>query len=204
MQSALLQLIETGHVARLGGIHPIPVDVRTIATTTIDLEQAVAEGRFLSHLYYRFAVFNMLLPQLRQRIEDVPLLSERFLARFTERESRAVWIDDEAMAILSRYPWPGNVRELESVLEQAIHRSRDGTIAVLNLPEVVRQGRVMTEHSPRPQPVLTVSEAEREAIITAGWACQGRVSEMAQQLDIGRTTLWRKMKRYSIRPEHFK
>jgi transcriptional activator for dhaKLM operon len=115
-----------------------------------------------------------------------------------------MWIDDTAMEALKRYPWPGNVRELESVLERAAYQSREGIIRLTNLPEMTRQRRVITDHTPKSQQVLSVTEAEREAIIRAGWACQGRVSEMARQLQIGRTTLWRKMKRYNIAPEQFK
>lgn len=204
MQAALLQLIETGHIMRLGGIQPIAVDVRIIAATTENLEQLVTDGGFLSHLYYRFGVFNITIPPLRQRAEDLPLLAERFLARITKRESRATWIDDEALAIMRRYPWPGNVRELESVLERALHQSQDDIIRAQNLPDVVRQGRVMTAQSVRPQPLLSMTDAEREAIIRAGWACRGRVGEMAKDLQISRTTLWRKMKRHNITPDQFK
>lgn len=204
MQSALLHVIETGHVMRLGSPRPIPVDVRIIAATSADLEQLVGEGNFISHLYYRFGVFNIEIPPLRERVDDIPILAERFLARITRQYQHDVWIDDEAMAVLRRYPWPGNVRELESVLERALNQSANNVIALINLPEAVRQGRVMIDRSPQAKPVMSAAEAEREAIIRAGWACQGRVTEMARQLDIGRTTLWRKMKQWDINPDYFK
>ena len=204
MQAAVLQVIETGHVLRLSGKQPVPVDVRIIVATSRDLEQLVSESSFLPHLFYRFGVFNIQLPPLRERSEDIPLLAERFLARITQRDSRATWIDDDALEILRRYPWPGNVRELESVLERAVYQSRDGMIRAANLPQVVRQRRVLSERAQLTEPVLSVIEAEREAIIRAGWACNGRVAEMARQLQIGRTTLWRKMKRYNITSEQFK
>jgi transcriptional activator for dhaKLM operon len=105
---------------------------------------------------------------------------------------------------LCRYPWPGNVRELENALERALNHSLDGTIRMTDLPEVVRLGRLIDATSPIPQPVLTTVEAEREAIIRAGWVCQGRLSEMAQQLGIGRTTLWRKLRQLHITPDQFK
>ena len=204
VQAALLHLIETGHVLRLGGPRPIPVEVRIMAATTADLEERIADNSFLAHLYYRFGVFNIYIPPLRERLEDIPLLAERFLARITQRSDRAAWIEDEARAILRRYPWPGNVRELESVLERALSHSADGTIHVVDLPPLVREGRVMVERSLRPQPVLSLEEAEREAIIRAGRACQGRVTTMAKQLQIGRTTLWRKMKQFNLDPQLFK
>ncbi|GAB4264154.1 MAG: dihydroxyacetone kinase operon transcriptional regulator DhaR [Candidatus Promineifilaceae bacterium] len=201
MQTALLQVIETGHVMRLGSSHPIPVDVRIIAATTEDLETAVAEGAFISHLYYRFGVFNIAIPPLRNRVDDIPQLAERFLTR---AEGSICRIDDEAMRVLCRYPWPGNVRELEMVLERALHMVKGEVIRVVDLPEYVRNGRVVAGNSPQPAPVLSTEEAEREAIIRAGQACNGRVTEMARQLGIGRTTLWRKMKRYQLSPDLFK
>lgn len=204
MQAAVLQVIETGHVLHLGGMQPVAVDVRIIVATTRDLEELVSDGSFLPHLYYRFGVFHIHIPPLRERTEDIPLLAERFLARITERDNRAMWIEDEAIDILQRYPWPGNVRELESTLERATYQSRDGMLRPANLPEAIRQRRVIIDKMQPAQPVLSVTEAEREAIIRAGLACQGRVSEMARQLKIGRTTLWRKMKRHNIAPEQFK
>jgi transcriptional activator for dhaKLM operon len=204
LQAALLQVIETGHVMRLGSVHPIPVNVRIIVATTADLDKLVAEGSFLPHLYYRFGVFNIRIPPLRERQEDIPLLAERFLARITARDSRATWLDDGALQILYRYPWPGNVRELESALERALHQSQDGVIRPPDLPEAIRNGRVMTGNSPQAQPVLAFTEIEREAILRAGWACHGRVTEMARLLGIGRSTLWRKMKQQNLTRAHFK
>ncbi|UCG25087.1 MAG: PTS-dependent dihydroxyacetone kinase operon transcriptional regulator DhaR [Chloroflexota bacterium] len=204
LQTALLRVLETGHVMRLGGSQPIQLDVRIMAITTADLNQLVADGSFISHLYYRFGVFNIQIPPVRERVDDIPLIAERFLARIGQRGDRALWIDDAAMATLCRYPWPGNVREMESALERAVALSQDGVVRVVNLPDVVRSGRVITAASPQAEPVLSVADAEREAIIRAGWANHGRVTDMAQQLGIGRTTLWRKMKRLNISPADFK
>jgi transcriptional regulator of acetoin/glycerol metabolism len=204
MQTALVHVIETGHTMRLRSTRLIPLDVRIIATTTTNLEQRVTEGSFIRQLYYAFGVFNFTIAPLRERVEDIPLLTERFLSRMMRDHHHEAKIDDEALAVLSRYPWPGNVRELENALEQAMNHSLDGTICITDLPEIVRLGRLIDATSPVPQPVLTTVEAEREAIIRAGWACQGRLIEMAQQLGIGRTTLWRKLKQLHITPDHFK
>ncbi len=204
LQAALLHVIETHHVTRLGSSAPIPVNVRIISATTANLEDLVAQGSFLPHLYYRFGVFKLEVPPLRDRVEDIPLLAERFLARQTARENRATWIEDEAVRFLLRYPWPGNVRELESALERAMSQSRDNVIRPGDLPEMVRNGRVLTGRHPLAQPVISVNEAEREAILRAGWACNGRVAEMARLLGIGRSTLWRKMKQLDISPAIFK
>jgi transcriptional activator for dhaKLM operon len=204
MQTVLLRVLETGYLMRLGGTIPVALDTRIMGATTANLEQRVAEGSFISHLYYRFGVFDIDVPPLAQRREDVPLLTERFLARISQRDDRPYWVDGQALEALARYPWPGNVRELESALERAVSHCREGVVRVLDLPEVVRTGRVVSGESPQPLPVLSVAEAEREAIIRAGQACHGRVGAMAEQLGIGRTTLWRKMKRLQIRPEAFR
>lgn len=204
MQAALLHVIETGHVLRLNSTYPILVNTRIMATTAVNLETYVTDGRFLPQLYYRFGIYNIVIPPLRQRVEDIHLLAERYLAGLAERHGRTIWIEDDAMAILCRYPWPGNVRELESTLEWAANQATEDRISVAELPPVVRNGRVLINHSPQPQPVLTVTEMEREVIIRAGLNCQGHLTQMAQQLGIGRTTLWRKMKQLQISPEQFK
>lgn len=204
MQSALLHVIETKHVMRLQSTRLIPVDVRLIACTSANLEQLVAEGSFVRQLYYSFGVFNFFISPLRERPEEIPVLAERFLSRIAQNQPPDGWLSDEVLAALRRYPWPGNVRELENTLERALNNSSDGVIKLVDLPNVVRSGRVLTTNSVAAQPVISAAEAEREAIIAAGWACQGRVTAMAQQLQLGRTTLWRKLKRLNISPEQFK
>ncbi len=202
MQSALLQLLETSHVMRLGSTHPIPVDVRICAATSSNLEKRIREGSFLSQLFYAFGVFTIEIPPLRERMMDAPVLAERFFTRIVQADAPPPVLAAETLEVFSRYPWPGNVRELESVLERALLSTRDGVVRVTDLPETVRQGRVLPGHLP--QPVISVTESEREAIIRAGLACNGKMSEMAQRLGIGRTTLWRKMRQYRLVTDQFK
>lgn len=204
VQFALLHVIETGHVMRLDGTRLIPVNVRIIAATAANLERLVAEGGFVSHLYYRFGVFNITIPPLRERPEDIPSLATRFIARFSKVVPGNTHIEADALEVICRYPWPGNVRELESVLERALHHSENNVIRVSDLSTSIRRGRVVTAASPQAQPILSVEEAEREAILQAGWVCQGRVTQMSHHLGIGRTTLWRKMKQLNISPDYFK
>jgi transcriptional activator for dhaKLM operon len=206
MQHALLHIIETDEVTRLGSSRPTRVRVRIVATTNEDLERLINKGHFLADLYFRFGVFNLHVPPLRQRPEDIPLLVASFLEGITRRArlGEIVAIEDEAMAVMCRYPWPGNVRELESALERAFYQCYDDVIRTADLPEAVRQGRVMVNTSFTPQPVISLADAEREAILRAGWACKGQVGDMAQQLGIGRTSLWRKMKQMNLTPAYFK
>ena len=204
MQAALLQFLDGGNLLRLGGTHPIPVNVRVCAATSANLEKQISEGSFLSRLYYAFGVFTIEIPPLRERTDDIPLLAGRFLARIVQRGKSPPAIASETMTVLTRYPWPGNVRELESVLERAMLNSREEALQLEDLPEVVQRGRALIGNDLPVRPVISVSEAEREAIVRAGVACNGNLSEMAQHLGIGRTTLWRKMRQYHLVADQFK
>ncbi len=134
IQAKLLRLLQEKHVERLGGAGPIPVDVRIIAATNRDLEQAVANGAFREDLYYRLKVVTMSLPPLRERREDIPLLARHFLCRFS-REAGAPdpGLTPQAMAFLTGHDWPGNVRELANVLQKTLIFSRGGPIAAEDL-----------------------------------------------------------------------
>ncbi len=204
MQAAMLQLLDAGQLLRLGSTRPIPIDVRICAATSVDLEQKIADGSFLSRLYYAFGVFPIEIPPLRERQADIPLLAERFLNRIVPKGSPTPTFEPEALALLVRYPWPGNVRELESVLERAIQHSQGNVIRLVDLPVVVQHGRGRVSSNSKPQPVISVAQAERDAILRAGLACQGNLTNMAQKLGIGRSTLWRKMRQYNLTPQQFK
>lgn len=201
-QAALLHLIETGHV--MGPAGAVPVNVRIIGTTSANLERFVTDGRFSRSLYYSWSIFNIKLPPLRECLDDIPFLVEQYLTQVGEGMERPIWIEEEAMAILCRYPWPGNIRELEQALERAVYHNQDGWITAMDLPEVVRNGRVMVTDSPKAQPLLSVEEAEREAIIRAGFAFEGNIGEMVDYLGMSRTTLWRRMREMKVTAAHFK
>lgn len=203
MQAALLQVIDTGHVMRLGSTRAIPVDVRIIAASSSNLEAEVEDGNLRSDLYYRFGVFMIEVPPLRDRVEDIPVLVKRFLDR-SRHAGRHRKISDEALEILMQYPWPGNIRELENVLERALVHADSDCLTPKNLPNTIRSRRALTPDSPKPQPVLSFAEAERQAIIRAGYAYNGKIMKMAEKLGIGRTTLWRKMKQFDLDPDRFK
>ena len=204
MQAALLQTIDTEHVLRLGGTRPIPVDVRIIASTSANLEQLVQEGHFRADLYYRFGVFVIDLPPLRERPEDIPVLIKRFLTRMARQTGREVHVTPEAIEVLSQYPWPGNIRELENLLERLVTVDGKRTIEAGDIPPSMRYSNVSVASAPISGPVLPLAELERKAIMQAGWACQGQVTRMAELLGISRTTLWRKMKEMGISPHTFK
>lgn len=200
MQGALLRVIDSGEVMRLGGTRVIRVDVRFIASSSADLEQRVINGDFRADLYYALSRIAIRLPALRDRQSDLLLVANATLDRLQRQTGRRIDISPEAMQTLRRYRWPGNVRELENALERAATLC-DGAIAVRHLPDAVRGRPGQTAPL---EPVLALHEAEYEAIVRAGWACQGNLTKMAEMLGIGRTTLWRKIKAGNIHIEDFR
>ncbi len=202
-QGIVLQIMNSRHVVRLHAERATPINVRIVATSATDLEELVEAESFLPQLYYLFNVFKLHVPSLRQRPQDVHPLLRRLLLR---HHVNGVPYDYEAEVVdaLRRYPFPGNVRELESVIERAVVHSDDGVIRVVDLPDVVRTRQSLRPKVPIPQPTLTLEEAEREAILRAGWAHNGSSTKMAHALGINRSTLWRKMKQFGLSVQDFK
>ncbi len=201
VQAAILRILETGEVMRLGGLRPIRVDVRLIASSAADLERLVAEGHFRADLYHLLASTAIRIPALRERPEDIPLIVEAVFRRLRRASGRTYRITETALQRLKAYPWPGNVRELENVLERAAALSEDGWIDLQHLPERVVRG-LMVE--PPLDSIRPVEELEREAILRAAVQYRGRIREMASALGLSRTTLWRRLKRYGIQPSMFR
>ncbi len=140
LQVKLLRALQEGEVRRIGATETTPVDVRIIAATNLDLEDAVEKGNFRKDLYYRLAVVPVHLPQLRARREEIPQLVEHLLERHRQRLGVEVeGVAPEAMAVLLEYSWPGNIRELENVLERAVVLMEEERIRLEDLPEAVRR-----------------------------------------------------------------
>jgi len=194
-QAKLLRAIQEGEIRRVGENRPISVDLRVVAATNVDLVEAVTERRFRQDLYYRLNVARFVLPPLRERPEDIPLLVEFFIGKYTRKMSRRARLGDGVMERLLEYGYPGNVRELENMVEQAVALCTSGVIGVDDiLPEDPRKergglGRSLAD---------IVDEAERQAIHAALRGNDGSRDRAAQQLDISPTTLWRKMTRLGI------
>jgi formate hydrogenlyase transcriptional activator len=194
MQVMLLRVLQEREFERLGGGETVRVDVRIVAATNRDLAEDVRAGRFRSDLYYRLNVFPVHLPPLRERVEDIPLLTSHFAAKHGERFGRAISrIDRRAMNLLASYHWPGNVRELENVIERAVILSRNGTLRVERdiLPSAVAAGSVNER----------LQTQEREAIESALRASRGRISGptgAAKSLGLAPSTLEFRIKRLGI------
>jgi two-component system nitrogen regulation response regulator NtrX len=139
-QAKVLRALESRQIERLGGLHPINVDVRVVSATHRNLPAEIAAGRFREDLYYRIRVVTLDLPPLRAHKEDIPLLAATFLEQFGSRHHREARLSPEAMELLRRYEWPGNIRELRNALERTLVLSEGNEIRAADLPEEIRHG----------------------------------------------------------------
>jgi len=212
MQVKLLRALQNRQVERVGGTRTIPVNVRIITGTKRDLKQMVAEGKFREDLYYRLNVLPIVLPPLRERREDVPLLMEHFLKRFArERGIDVPHVSPAVRHAFDRYRWPGNVRELENACERMIQTCSCGTVRVGCLAVSVLFGAANAEGaSPLPTlaPVTSISLDDRLKEVESnliGWALKvsdGNKSKAAELLHIKRSTLGDRIARCGISESH--
>jgi len=203
MQVKLLRALQDRQFEPVGSNKTITVDVRVILATNADLQQAVREGRFREDLYYRINVVTIEMPPLADRPGDVPLLAEHFLKHFRCVHRRSVeGFSEEAMRALERYGWPGNVRELENVVERAVLLSRGPRIEREDLPDSIRSQERETPAVPEGMSLKeALAEPEKRIIRAALEAHRWNRQETARALQINRTTLYKKMKRYGLEDE---
>ncbi|BDH46060.1 sigma-54-dependent Fis family transcriptional regulator [Salmonella enterica subsp. enterica serovar Choleraesuis] len=205
LQSTLLQVIKQGVVTRLDARRLVPVDVKVIATTGVDLGNLVEQNRFSRQLYYALHSFEIVIPPLRDRRNSIPSLVRDRLRHLERRFSTRLKVDEDALAQLVAYSWPGNDFELYSIIENIAISSEHGHIRLSNLPAYLFSDRPASQSESALIPAsLSFSAMEKEAILHAARVTRGRVREMAQLLNIGRTTLWRKMKQYDIDASQFR
>jgi DNA-binding NtrC family response regulator len=201
-QSKILRVLQDRKFMHLGGIHEIQVDVRIIAATNVDLKQQVKEGRFREDLFYRLNVITIDLPALRQRKEDVPLLANFFLAKYSEENERPVQrLTPEALRPLMSYGWPGNVRELENVMERAVVLSTGSEIGPELLPDqIAGRTAAFPVLEPRPDASLfdIMEDCERHVIIDMLEKCSWNQTDAAEKFHIPLSTLNQKIKRLNI------
>jgi len=197
LQVKLLRALQSGEVRPVGSTQVITVDTRVVAATNRDLEPMIRQGAFREDLFYRLNVIPIVLPPLRERREDIPLLAEHFLARFAGRQGRALRLSAGAMERLLRYPWPGNVRELENAMERTAILAQAETVEAGDLPPHVG-GAVVLGPAPALAPEQTLAEAERAHIAQTLERCGWNHTRASEALGIGRTTLWRKLKEFGI------
>jgi DNA-binding NtrC family response regulator len=197
LQLDLLRVLEERKFHRLGGNASVEVDVRIVAATNRDLKKAVQEGRFREDLFYRLNVIPIVLPPLRQRREDVPLLVDSFLERLSaEMKKPLEGVSTEAMNALLAHDWPGNVRELRNVLERGAVVCA-GTI--IQLPDLGLPVRADGGAPAKAGPLSSLEEVERRHVAAVLSHTGGNVSQSARILGIDRVTLYNKMKKWGIR-----
>ncbi|GAB4205544.1 MAG: sigma-54 dependent transcriptional regulator [Sandaracinaceae bacterium] len=197
-QAKLLRAIQEGEIRRLGDNKPVAVDVRILAATNQDLQEAIADKRFRLDLYYRLNVARFVLPPLRERREDIPLLVEHFVEKYARKMRRRVELGDGVIDYLMRYDFPGNVRELENMIEQGVALSVDGRVRLDDIVPPEMQQRVTPAPSSGRRLQDVVDDAERDAIARVLKEVDGNKEKAADLLGLSGTTLWRKMRRLNV------
>jgi len=208
LQVKILRVLQERSFERLGGTRPVQVDVRVIAATNKDLENEVKEGRFREDLFWRLNVVPVVIPPLRERKEDIPILCEHFIDKLSHKFGYSLKIKPEVMEILLNYHWPGNVRELENLIERLYVLNDGKVVNVEDIPERIRLGEsllpkaVFDDLNPFSSGIdlnEVLKEYEKKLILHAlnlhGWI----KSRAAKYLNINRTTLIEKMKRLGIK-----
>jgi transcriptional regulator with PAS, ATPase and Fis domain len=205
LQAKLLRVIQSRSVVRVGGSKAIPVDIRLICATNMDLDQLVREGRFREDLYYRINTVHIALPPLRERKEDIVPLAERFIVQFAGKYHRPVsGLDDSARLALESYRWSGNIRELQNVIEKAVILSDPPVILseAKNLSakdlQIDSSGSAL-RMTGSTGTLRAVSEQEEERLVReAVERTGGNISAAAKALGVSRPTLYAKMKKYGL------
>ena len=196
LQVRLLRVLQEREIEKVGGLLPIPVDIRVIAATNKNLREKVASGEFREDLYYRLKVVEIKLPPLRDRREDVPILIDHFIDKFNDRFHRqVVGTSDSFKDTLLRHDWPGNVRELEHVIEHAFVLCRDSILAVEHLPGELK---ILSESD---SPQEKGSDCTASDILEALETAKGNKSKAATLLGISRRTIYRKMEELALMDE---
>jgi len=194
VQVKLLRILQEGEFERVGGTETLKVNVRLIAASKDNLFELVQKGFFREDLYYRLNIVSIALPPLRERTEDIPLLTGYFIKKYCEKVNvKEKGISRQGMMKLIKYHWPGNVRELENVVEKGIILSPGDEFVVPSLEQSKQE---------KPVPVLMndiVKEAEKEHLKKTLEITDGRKGEAAKILGISRKTLWEKMKLYNLK-----
>jgi transcriptional regulator with GAF, ATPase, and Fis domain len=206
IQTKFLRVLETRTIERIGSHKPIPVDVRIVSATNRDLEEAVQDGLFRSDLYFRLKVIQLNVPPLRDRSDDIPVLARHFLKRFSREIGRRLeGFTKEALEAMANYAWPGNVRELKNVIERAVVLCGGAWITVDDLAlDGLRLKREVLQADGTPYKPISLDDMEREHILSTLRHTRGNKSRTASILGIERSTLDRKLQKFSLTPEHWK
>ncbi len=200
-QAKLLRLLENKAFRRVGGVQELRCDVRVIAATNVNLEERVAEGRFRSDLFFRLNVVRIVVPALREHLDDVPTLAAHFIARFNQEMKRQVkGVSSQAMEVLKSHQWPGNVRELRNVIERAfiLHAGADEIRPEHLAPEFRKTPPPKRNVQPVGDDGLVLDDVERKLIAEAMERASGNQSKAARLLGVSRDTLRYRLKKHGM------
>jgi len=203
-QAKLLRLLENKTFRRVGGVQELRADVRVLAATNVNLEERVAEGRFRADLFFRLNVVRILMPSLREHVEDIPILAAHFIARFDQEMKREVkGVSPAALDVLAGYHWPGNVRELRNVIERAfiLHASADEIRPEHLPPELRKLPPQKKQEKLVPQVAeqgIVLEDVEKKLITEAMERANGNQSKAARLLGISRDTLGYRLKKHGM------
>ncbi|HXX52986.1 MAG TPA: sigma-54 dependent transcriptional regulator, partial [Thermodesulfovibrionales bacterium] len=200
LQSKLLRVLESSEVTPLGDTQARVVDVRLVTATNQDLEKRIKDRTFREDLYYRLNVIEINIPPLRERKEDIPLLINHFLRRFSEDNKKPIQaVESKAMGILMRYPWPGNARELRNVIERAVVLCQGDEITATDLPEKLKREEAASVGQGETSSLkLSLSEYEKNLILNMYHLHSNSKEETARALGVDLATLYRKLRKYGI------
>jgi len=202
LQAKMLRAIQEKEIRPVGSTRRVPINVRILAATNRDLEQAVTQGEFRRDLYFRLNVLSLRIPALRERRQDIPLLIAFFMERMVRASGQEKMLSDDALKAMLAYDWPGNVRELENCLERTYAFTSGPLIHTTDLPREVA-------NLPLPEmpdgdagasgrgKIIPMAELERKTILSAITELNGDKLQAARLLGIGKTTLYRKLKDYA-------
>lgn len=197
-QVALLRVLETKSVSRIGDDKEIPVDVRIVCATNKDLNKEVKAGRFRSDLYYRLNVINIHIPPLRERKEDIYLLIGAFIKKYgSHRFDREKTFNDKKLMALYEYDWPGNVRELQNVVERLIYMPNEDNDAFFEY--LIKDLGSIEDNETAASEKEEIKQNEKQIITSFMEMYEGNISMVARKMNISRNTLYKKLKKYNIR-----
>jgi two-component system response regulator PilR (NtrC family) len=201
IQVKLLRVLQEREIIPVGGTSPIKVNARLIAATNADLEKAVQEDTFRADLYYRLNVIPIVIPPLRHRRDDIPLLVEHFLQKASEKTGERKSITKEAMELLAEYEFPGNVRELENIMERAVILQEGEQVDIEDLPDKVRSRSSCRRSLSLDKTQMTLEELEKEYLISVLEETNWQKKKASAILGINASTLYRKIQRYGLERE---
>jgi DNA-binding NtrC family response regulator len=201
LQAKMLRAIQEKEIRPVGSTRRVPINVRILAATNRDLEQAVMQGTFRRDLYFRLNVLSLRIPALRERRQDIPLLIEHFMERMVRNSSQEKVLSDDALKVMLAYDWPGNVRELENCLERTYAFTSGPLIHTPDLPrEIANSHALEPSNGNGHDKIIPMAELEKQTILNAITELNGDKLQAARLLGIGKTTLYRKLKDYAAQP----